>query len=1085
MVRNNTSKFKTFGIAVISVVSLFVLSLGLIQNLIPKANAAPSTYLNFQARLKNSTGGVVPDGNYNMEFKLYDAASGGSLIWTETRTSANRVRVANGYMTLSLGSVTPFPADVAWGEEHWITMNIGGTGSPSWDGEMNPRLQLTAVPYAFKADNANNANNVSSANQTAGSTNSSNVSIQSGNATGATSNSGNINIDVGTATGTAGTISLGSSNTSSLILGRSGLVTLNNGSLTVAQNLLVDTNTLSVDSTNNSVGIGLASPGTTRLVVTNDVTANQILSLRDNTTEVLGVADGGAVTIRNETDSVNAFMIQRAASGGTLLNVDTSTVSGSRNGILTVGESDANATLLVIDTKTTATDPTGIAGAMYYNSNDNKFRCFENGAWINCIGINSVGTIDSQTKSLNGAVISGNTIVQQTADTTFPGLVSVGTQSFAGNKTFTSNLVVGDAVTDNLTIASAIQGTNALIFDGSTDDTFETIFAITNPTADRTITFQNASGTVAFLNFSQTWTAAQINSTNGAANTPAEYISGTWFTGGTSTTTKPQFLVQSSAATSTNWDTAGTGVGINADSTFTGNLLDIQLNGTRRLRVNDDGTIFWGSATDCNGGCLSPNVYGASGNLDIQSNGGTIDLIASNGVTINSQLTIGTSDTTGTLLVIDTKTSAGDPTGVDGAIYYNSNTAKFRCFQNGAWTDCIGTGGTGDFEATYGADSDKQLTVNNASGFAIDLSNTGDFVVEDNGTAFATFSDSGAITLTPQGSSDVSIATDGDSFFQLTGFTNNNGIVYTDSSGNFQQSTTGGAGTLCLISTNGGSPTFGSCSGGASTSWSDITSPSANLNLNMNDFSTTLTWGDGDFTNNLNGAGDFVVQDAGVQSFLINDSGAVFIGKADGGVNVTIGDGSSSTTPNLLVLDVKSNAGDPSGTNGAMYYNNSLNKFRCFEGGAWKNCDSSGYTTVRTTGDISNNTTAYTDVTGLSWSVSASTNYEYSCSVIVDTAATTTGAQFGINGPASPTALTSTFNVASSATAVQMYSHTAYNSATSVPTASQGAVRTIYEFNGDFKNGTNAGTLAMRYRSEIASSAVNVRTGSYCQYRTY
>jgi hypothetical protein len=220
MVRNNTSKFKTFGIAVISVVSLFVLSLGLIQTLIPKANAAPSTYLNFQARLKNSTGGIVPDGNYNMEFKLYDAAAGGSLIWTETRTSGNKVRVANGYMTLSLGSVNPFPADVAWGEEHWITMNIGGTGSPSWDGEMNPRLQLTAVPYAFKADNANNANNVSSANQTAGSTNSSNVSIQSGNATGATSNSGNINIDVGTATGTAGNISLGSSNTSSLILGR-------------------------------------------------------------------------------------------------------------------------------------------------------------------------------------------------------------------------------------------------------------------------------------------------------------------------------------------------------------------------------------------------------------------------------------------------------------------------------------------------------------------------------------------------------------------------------------------------------------------------------------------------------------------------------------------------------------------------------------------------------------------------------------------------------------------------------------------------------------------------------------------------
>ena len=57
-----------------------------------------------------------------------------------------------------------------------------------------------------------------------------------------------------------------------------------------------------------------------------------------------------------------------------------------------------------------------------------------------------------------------------------------------------------------------------------------------------------------------------------------------------------------------------------------------------------------------------------------------------------SQITIGTSDTTGTVLVLDTKTNLTDPTGVNGAMYYNSNLGKFRCFQNGAWTDCIGAG---------------------------------------------------------------------------------------------------------------------------------------------------------------------------------------------------------------------------------------------------------------------------------------------------------------------------------------------------------------------------------------------------------
>ena len=38
-----------------------------------------------------------------------------------------------------------------------------------------------------------------------------------------------------------------------------------------------------------------------------------------------------------------------------------------------------------------------------------------------------------------------------------------------------------------------------LHFEGATDDSFETTLTVVDPTADRTITFQNGSGTVAFL----------------------------------------------------------------------------------------------------------------------------------------------------------------------------------------------------------------------------------------------------------------------------------------------------------------------------------------------------------------------------------------------------------------------------------------------------------------------------------------------------------------------------------------------------------------------------------------------------------
>jgi trimeric autotransporter adhesin len=57
--------------------------------------------------------------------------------------------------------------------------------------------------------------------------------------------------------------------------------------------------------------------------------------------------------------------------------------------------------------------------------------------------------------------------------------------------------------------------------------------------------------------------------------------------------------------------------------------------------------------------------------------------------------------------------------------------------------------------------------------------------------------------------------------------------------------------------------------------------------------------------------------------------------------------GAGSGTPDLFKLDIKSTAGDPTGTNGAMYYNASLNKFRCFENAAWTNCISSTGTNLQ------------------------------------------------------------------------------------------------------------------------------------------
>jgi len=63
----------------------------------------------------------------------------------------------------------------------------------------------------------------------------------------------------------------------------------------------------------------------------------------------------------------------------------------------------------------------------------------------------------------------------------------------------------GGTVTGELLIGTA----GSLVFEGSTDNTFETTLAVTDPTADRTATLPDASITVAGTNLAQSFSAAQ------------------------------------------------------------------------------------------------------------------------------------------------------------------------------------------------------------------------------------------------------------------------------------------------------------------------------------------------------------------------------------------------------------------------------------------------------------------------------------------------------------------------------------------------------------------------------------------------
>ncbi len=371
----------SFVFIIIFLFSMFVYTYTRTITASQKTYAATSSTLNFQGRLLSSSGNLVPDGYYNLQFKLYDGgtdggpggtgqANAGTNLWTEshydsnggTAGNDNRVRVVNGYFSVNLGSQTSFPGTINWDQELWLTMNVGGsaqTATPTYDGEMlgpsSTRTKLTAVPYAFKAESANNVttNNTSSA-----STNSSSITIQSGNATGATSNSGNISLDVGTATGTTGTISIGTVNTSAITIGRSS----------------------GTQTTTIQAGTTLALNSTTATTLTSG-TSTMITS----------------------------------GSGNIILQAQ----GASTIGVIQIGAGGAGSAIpdyLALDVKSTTGDPAGGAeGYMYYNTFDNKFRCYQDSAWTDCIG-SAGGATDLQTAYDTDADGSDSIIALTSAD---------------------------------------------------------------------------------------------------------------------------------------------------------------------------------------------------------------------------------------------------------------------------------------------------------------------------------------------------------------------------------------------------------------------------------------------------------------------------------------------------------------------------------------------------------------------------------------------------------------------------------------------------------------------------------------------
>jgi hypothetical protein len=105
--------------------------------------------------------GTPETGTVSIKFSVFDVATNGTELWTETQTIA----LTQGYYATVLGEVTAFPLSLLDGSERFLEIAVGGT-------PMTPRMRVVSVPYAVRATNALSAINLSG-----GTVNASSISV--------------------------------------------------------------------------------------------------------------------------------------------------------------------------------------------------------------------------------------------------------------------------------------------------------------------------------------------------------------------------------------------------------------------------------------------------------------------------------------------------------------------------------------------------------------------------------------------------------------------------------------------------------------------------------------------------------------------------------------------------------------------------------------------------------------------------------------------------------------------------------------------------------------------------------------------
>ena len=541
--------------------------------------------------------------------------------------------------------------------------------------------------------------------KTGSSGSSGNIYVATGSGSGTNASSGNVYIDTGSknGSGTTGSVYLGGTNASSLVLGRVGLTTSNLGSLTAGG--VLTGNSLSVTTTASITG----TTTTGALNVTNNAGVGGTLNVTSSITG--GSYFGGGLT---DCDASNSKLLWNVSTGLFSCGTDRASVGirkpadESVNGVTIVQDDDdfsfsigANETWAFQifadiksspggDFKSGITAPTGAicrysVSNMYSNSNFTTADC-------NDPGVSDHSDTNDNEYIFYGTVVTGataGTVHWQWAQGTSSGtttFVREGAQMIAyklsgadvAEAYYTKDKSVspGDVVQADGSLRAGVKKTDKPYSQGTLGVVSTEPGYVLGDPKDAL----NTQGKAVLLALNGR-VPVKISNENGPVKA-GDYLTASSKPGVAMKATKPGQMIGTALEDST-YSPSGIGV------------VNVFINPMWAV-PDTSGLQLAGETSDLQG--QKAATFNQSVNI-----AGTLTVKDTLSVDPEKhQVVVGTAggDAYGTILVLGNKTTAGDPAGTNGAMYYNSVSNKFRCFEAGAWKDCVSSGPDASWSTT-------------------------------------------------------------------------------------------------------------------------------------------------------------------------------------------------------------------------------------------------------------------------------------------------------------------------------------------------------------------------------------------------